>query len=104
VYEHAGTARRLAVLGEVAGELGVTRNQVVLAWLLGGDPPISPIVGVSTAEQLDEALAARKLRLSDDQRRRLDEAARSRRARTAAWRDASLAGRARRCETRFRQE
>lgn len=75
VYEHAGTARRLAVLGEVAGELGVTCNQVVLAWLLGGDPPISPIVGVSTAEQLDEALAARNLRLSDDQRRRLDEAA-----------------------------
>jgi aryl-alcohol dehydrogenase-like predicted oxidoreductase len=74
VYEHAGTARRLAVLGAVAGELGVTRNQVVLAWLLGGDPPISPIVGVSTAAQLDEALAARELRLSDDQRRRLEEA------------------------------
>lgn len=74
IYEHAGTARRLAVLGEVAGELGVTRNQVVLAWLLGGDPAISPIVGVSTAAQLDEAMAARRLRLSDDQRRRLDEA------------------------------
>jgi aryl-alcohol dehydrogenase-like predicted oxidoreductase len=42
---------------------------------LVGDPPISPIVGVSTAEQLDEALAARNLQLSDDQRRRLDEAA-----------------------------
>jgi aryl-alcohol dehydrogenase-like predicted oxidoreductase len=75
IYEHAGTTRRLAVLGEVAGELGVTRNQVVLAWLLGGDPAISPIVGASTAAQLDEAMAARSLRLSDDQRRRLDEAA-----------------------------
>jgi aryl-alcohol dehydrogenase-like predicted oxidoreductase len=74
VYEHAGTARRLAVLGEVAEQLGTTRNQVVLAWLLGGDPGISPIVGVSTAEQLDEALAARSLRLSDEQRRRLDAA------------------------------
>jgi aryl-alcohol dehydrogenase-like predicted oxidoreductase len=73
-YEHPGTARRLAVLGEVAGELGVTRNQVVLAWLLGGDPGISPIVGVSTSEQLDEALAARSLQLSDEQRRRMDEA------------------------------
>jgi aryl-alcohol dehydrogenase-like predicted oxidoreductase len=74
MYEHPGNARRLAVLGEVAGELGVTRNQVVLAWLLGGDPAISPIVGVSTSEQIDEALAARNLRLSEAQRRRLDEA------------------------------
>jgi aryl-alcohol dehydrogenase-like predicted oxidoreductase len=74
VYEHPGNARRLAVLGEVAGELGVTRNQVVLAWLLGGDPAISPIVGASTSEQIDEALAARNLGLSDEQRRRLDEA------------------------------
>jgi aryl-alcohol dehydrogenase-like predicted oxidoreductase len=72
-YEHAGTTRRLAVLGEVAGELGVTRNQVVLAWLLGGDPVIWPIVGVSSAEQLDDALAARAVRLSDEQRRRLDQ-------------------------------
>jgi aryl-alcohol dehydrogenase-like predicted oxidoreductase len=74
VYEHAGTTRRLAVLGEVAEELRATRNQVVLAWLLGGDPAISPIVGVSTSEQLDEVLAARDLRLSDEQRRRMDEA------------------------------
>jgi len=56
----------------VAHELGVTRNQVVLAWLLGGDPAISPIVGVSSAEQLDEALAARDVVLGDEQRRRLD--------------------------------
>jgi aryl-alcohol dehydrogenase-like predicted oxidoreductase len=74
VYEHPGTTRRLAALGEVAGELGVTCNQVVLAWLLGGDPAISPIVGVSSSEQIDEALAARNLELSDEQRRRLDEA------------------------------
>ncbi len=74
MYDHPGTARRLAVLGEVAGQLGVTRNQVVLAWLLGGDPAISPIVGVSSAEQLDEALAARSLRLSDEHRRRMEEA------------------------------
>jgi aryl-alcohol dehydrogenase-like predicted oxidoreductase len=73
-YDHPGTTRRLAALGEVAGELGTTRNQVVLAWLLGGEPAISPIVGVSTPAQLDEALAARTLRLSDEQRRRMDDA------------------------------
>jgi aryl-alcohol dehydrogenase-like predicted oxidoreductase len=74
VYEHPGTTRRLAVLGDVASEIGVTRNQVVLAWLLGGDPAISPIVGVSSSKQLDDALAARNLELSKEQRRRLDEA------------------------------
>lgn len=73
VYEHPGTVRRLAVLDEVAGETGATRNQVVLAWLLGGDPAITPIVGVSTLEQLDEALAARDLELTGDQRRRMDD-------------------------------
>jgi aryl-alcohol dehydrogenase-like predicted oxidoreductase len=74
VYDHRGTTRRLAVLGEVANEIGVTRNQVVLAWLLGGDPAISPIVGVSSSEQIDDALAARNVELGHEQRRRLDEA------------------------------
>ena len=72
-YDHPGTTRRLAALGSVAGEIGATPNQVVLAWLLGGDPAITPIVGVSTAEQLDETMAARDLILTDEQRRRLNE-------------------------------
>jgi len=47
---------------------------VVLAWLTGGDPPVTPIVGVSTAAQLDEALAGVSLALTDEQRRRLEAA------------------------------
>ncbi|MEV4756353.1 aldo/keto reductase [Micromonospora sp. NPDC049559] len=74
-YDHPGTARRLAVLAEVADELGVTRNQVVLAWLAAGDPPAAPIVGVSTIAQLDEALAADEVVLTAEQLRRLDEPA-----------------------------
>ncbi|MEU4420471.1 aldo/keto reductase [Actinoplanes sp. NPDC024001] len=74
-YDHPGTARRLAALDEVAGELGATRNQVVLAWLAGGPVPVSPIVGVTTAAQLDEAMAARGLQLTAEQRERLDAAA-----------------------------
>jgi aryl-alcohol dehydrogenase-like predicted oxidoreductase len=72
-YDHPGTTRRLAVLAEVADELGVSRNQVVLAWLAGGDPPITPIVGASRPDQLDEALAGFPLQLSDEQRQRLDD-------------------------------
>lgn len=74
-YEHPGTARRLAVLAEVAAQAGATVNQVVLAWLLGGDPPVHPIVGVSNREQLAEAMASQDLELTVEQRARLDAAA-----------------------------
>ncbi|MDT0543563.1 MULTISPECIES: aldo/keto reductase [Streptomyces] len=72
-YDHPNTSRRLAALDKVAGELGVSRNQVVLAWLIGGKPAAVPIVGVSTPEQLDEALAGARLRLPAEHRRLLDE-------------------------------
>ena len=71
-YDHPGTTRRLAVLAEVADELGVTRNQVVLAWLIGGTPTVTPLVGVSTVAQLDEAMEGARLTLSADQQARLD--------------------------------
>jgi aryl-alcohol dehydrogenase-like predicted oxidoreductase len=71
-YEHPGTTRRLAVLHEVAAELGATPNQVVLAWLIGGDPPIVPIVGISSVSQLDDCLGGADLILDEDVRRRLD--------------------------------
>lgn len=74
-YDHPGTPRRLAALGAVAEELGVTKNQVALSWLLDHDPQILPLVGVSRISQLDEALGALEVTLTAEQRRRLDEAA-----------------------------
>jgi aryl-alcohol dehydrogenase-like predicted oxidoreductase len=73
-YDTAAAPDRLAVLRKVADELGASPNQVVLAWMLGGDPPIQPVIGVSSVEQLDECLAAADLSLDAEQRRRLDEA------------------------------
>jgi aryl-alcohol dehydrogenase-like predicted oxidoreductase len=73
-YDHAGTAPRLAALREVAAETGATVNQVVLAALMGGDPPVIPLVGASTVAQLEESLAAVDLSLSAEQRERLDAA------------------------------
>ncbi|WP_084772451.1 aldo/keto reductase [Nonomuraea candida] len=70
IYDHPGTTRRLAVLREVAGELGATPNQVVLAWLMADG--IVPIVGVSTMEQLEEAIGATGLKLDAELRARLD--------------------------------
>jgi aryl-alcohol dehydrogenase-like predicted oxidoreductase len=73
-YDHPGNQPRLAVLGEVAAELGATPNQVVLAWLMQGRPPIIPVVGASSVAQLDELLGAVDLELDEEIRRRLDEA------------------------------
>jgi aryl-alcohol dehydrogenase-like predicted oxidoreductase len=73
-YDHPGTARRLAVLDEIAAETGTNRNRVVLAWLAGGNPTVTPIVGVSTVEQMEEAVAAMSLELTAEQRERLDSA------------------------------
>jgi aryl-alcohol dehydrogenase-like predicted oxidoreductase len=63
-YDHPTNAARLAVLDKTAAELGVTVNQVVLAWMLAAsDPPIIPIPGASTVAQLEEILAATELTL-----------------------------------------
>ncbi|KOG29403.1 aldo/keto reductase [Streptomyces resistomycificus] len=73
-YDHPGTPARLAALREVARDTGATVNQVVLAWQLGGEPPVIPLVGVSSVAQLEENLAAVDLELTTEQRGRLDEA------------------------------
>ncbi|MFD7538982.1 aldo/keto reductase [Streptomyces sp. NPDC059819] len=73
-YRHAGSARRLAVLGEVAKELGVAPGQVVLAWALGGKLPVLPVIGASSVGQLEESLDAVDLVLADEVRARLDAA------------------------------
>ncbi|GAA1754268.1 aldo/keto reductase [Streptomonospora arabica] len=74
-YEHPGTAARLAALDDVAAQVGATRNQVVLSWMIDHDPPIIPLVGVSKVAHVDEAMEAADLRLTRAQRRTLDEAA-----------------------------
>jgi aryl-alcohol dehydrogenase-like predicted oxidoreductase len=73
-FDHLGTPARLAVLREVANDAGATVNQVVLAWLIGGEVPAIPLVGASSVAQLDESLAAVDLELTAEQRARLDAA------------------------------
>lgn len=71
-FDHPGTPARLKVLREVARETGATVNQVVLAWQIGGELPIIPLVGASSVAQLEENLAAVDLELTPEQRARLD--------------------------------
>jgi aryl-alcohol dehydrogenase-like predicted oxidoreductase len=74
MFDHPGTPARLAALREVARNVGATVNQVVLAWLIGGQIPMIPLVGASSVAQLDESLAAVDLELTAGQRARLDAA------------------------------
>ena len=73
-YDHPGTRARLEALDQVVRETGATANQVVLAWLIGGELPVVPLVGASSVGQLDESLAAVDLQLSAEQRQLLDAA------------------------------
>lgn len=59
-------------VGEVAGERGVSRARVALAWLLGKEGVTAPIVGSTKAEHLEDALGALELELTEDEIERLE--------------------------------
>jgi aryl-alcohol dehydrogenase-like predicted oxidoreductase len=74
VYDEEALWRIVDALVEVADGRGVSGAQVALAWLLGRPAVSTLVIGARTSEQLRENLAAAELTLSDDERRRLDEA------------------------------
>ncbi|HET8949986.1 MAG TPA: aldo/keto reductase [Solirubrobacteraceae bacterium] len=55
----------------IAAEHGATVSQVALAWLLGVEGVVAPIVGPRTFEQLDDLLGAPDVELGADERERL---------------------------------
>lgn len=58
-YRGGGTDARLATVARVAAELGVTGNQLVLAWLLHQrNPERVTLIGPRTAAHYDAAVAA----------------------------------------------
>ena len=63
---------RSAAFAEVAGELGVSPQQVCLAWELAKAPTVIPIPGASRPESVRDSAAAAALTLDDDQLARLD--------------------------------
>ncbi len=58
---------------QVAKSLGVKPAQVALAWLLHQPGVVAPIIGASKMPQLEDALGALDVQLSDDDRRLLEE-------------------------------
>jgi aryl-alcohol dehydrogenase-like predicted oxidoreductase len=57
-YQSPENMQRVESLRRIADETGATRTQLALAWLLRGDPPIVPVVGVSSVAQIDDVLQA----------------------------------------------
>lgn len=66
--------KRLEVLTQIAGELGVTNNQLVLAWMLQNETKVIPILGFSNKEQYDQNMKAVDIQLTDIHLNRLNSA------------------------------
>jgi aryl-alcohol dehydrogenase-like predicted oxidoreductase len=74
-YAGPDAQARLAAVAEVAGAVGATPNQVVLAWLLAAvEPAVIPLIGPRTLAQYEAAAAALDVKLTPDQLARLDAA------------------------------
>ncbi|MGW3346830.1 aldo/keto reductase [Nonomuraea rubra] len=74
-YEGPDAEARLAAVGEVAAEVGVTPNALVLAWMMHQtSPAIVPLIGPRTLQQYEAALPALDVKLTAEQLGRLDTA------------------------------
>ena len=73
-YSGPDTDARLAVLHQVASEVGATVNQVILAWMIGSQPRVIPLIAASREEQQQENLGALDVELSTEQLERLSQA------------------------------
>ena len=65
LYDNEKNREKLALVDKLAQGLGITGNQLVLAWLLRHDPAIIPIIGFSRKDQYLESMKALNVNLSD---------------------------------------
>jgi len=72
LYDIESDAQIIERVTEVAARRKVSAAQVALAWLLGKPGVTAPIVGASKMYQLDEAIAALSIVLSDEERAQLE--------------------------------
>jgi aryl-alcohol dehydrogenase-like predicted oxidoreductase len=73
-YLGVDSDNRLAAARKLAGELNVTPNQIVLAWMMQSDPPIIPVIATGNPEHMRENLAVEDLQLTAEQIAELDAA------------------------------
>jgi aryl-alcohol dehydrogenase-like predicted oxidoreductase len=75
LYDATLEADRAVVeqVATLAERRGASMAQVALAWVLGRPGITSPIVGATRIEQIDDAVAATMVHLSDEERRLLEQ-------------------------------
>lgn len=72
-YDAEGNIEVNERIQELADDWDVSMAQIALAWILHKPPVDAPIVGVTSVEQLEEAVAALELNLSDSDVQYLEE-------------------------------
>lgn len=72
-YHRGGGVEINERVQELADEKDATMAQLALAWHLHRDPVTAPIVGVSSVEHLEDAVAAVDIDLSDEDLEYLEE-------------------------------
>lgn len=73
-YDNERGWKVIDAIDSVIAETGATFTQVALSWLIGRPAVTSVIFGARTVEQLDDNLGADKLKLTEEQTKRLTEA------------------------------
>lgn len=66
LYDSEKNLKKLELVEKLSSELGITGNQLVLAWMLRQKPQILPILGFSKREQYLEDIASMDIKLSDE--------------------------------------
>ncbi len=66
--------RESAALEAVAGRLGATPEELVLAWILAKSPAMLPIPGASRTESIESSVRAEGIRLDEGTVEELEEA------------------------------
>jgi aryl-alcohol dehydrogenase-like predicted oxidoreductase len=75
-YAGANYEKNAALVGELARlaqARGVTQVQMAIAWVMTRGDDIVPVLGMRTVKQVEEALAALEIRLSEEECRLLEE-------------------------------
>jgi aryl-alcohol dehydrogenase-like predicted oxidoreductase len=54
-------------VAEIAEKRGITRSQLALAWLLHKPPVVSPVVGATRIEHLEDSVGAVNVSLSAEE-------------------------------------
>jgi len=66
-YQSADSDKRLAALHDISEKTGYSPNQIVLAWMVGQDPPVIPLITGSSVAQIRENIDSSGLTLTREQ-------------------------------------